>query len=342
MLTSDDLKEIRAKARPFIQRQMEDAKVIAGFRDMVSKEGGDWGALKAIIKAEIQDEIDENGNAKKVGKVVGKAEWTRIYADMLGLSSNLNEFNSFADGADDDLAGLAELDPKLLHLLIEGSKYEAGLAIIRAALAAVQENNEPAPPAEPEVAAAADPAPVGEAEEAPEASSATQSTAAEIDPLGTEGKDGVSPSPDRTLVGSEVAPLAGDQAEPGAGARGLPVDTNSELPKAAGETSPSNQPGARPEGLPEIGGNPEATQSPATVEGSSSTGGTDVGGDGEAHSMPDKSGEGDAPSPAPAPDSEPGNGHVGETPASAGAPAAGEAVHTRTSPAVQQQREAAQ
>lgn len=70
-----------------------------------------------------------------------------------------------------------------------------------------------------------------------------------------------------------------------------------------------NEPATAP---PTVGGPVEgvappassATNFPVTVEGSSSTGGTDVGGDGEAHSMPDKSGEGDAPSPSPAP----GNG----------------------------------
>lgn len=69
MLTSRQLKDIRDEAAPYIRRQMEDAKIIAGFRDVVSAGGGDWGALKAIIKAEIQDESDEGGNRKKIGKV---------------------------------------------------------------------------------------------------------------------------------------------------------------------------------------------------------------------------------------------------------------------------------
>jgi hypothetical protein len=144
MLTSEQLKKIRAEARPYIQRQMEDAKIIAGFREVVSAGGGDWGALKAVIKAEIQDEDDEGGNNKKIGKIADKAEWTRIYLDMLGLGSNLNEKNSFAEG-DDELAGLEALDPKLLHMLIEGAKTKAGLAIISAALAAVQEPNPASP-----------------------------------------------------------------------------------------------------------------------------------------------------------------------------------------------------
>lgn len=78
-----------------------------------------------------------------------------------------------------------------------------------------------------------------------------------------------------------------------------------------GELIEDNEPATAP---PTVGGPVEgvappassATNFPVTVEGSSSTGGADVGGDGEAHSMPDKSGEGDAPSPAPG-DGEPTN-----------------------------------
>src|SRR4051812_17940365 len=132
MLNSAQLKKIREEARPYLRRQMEDAKVIASFREVVAAGGGDWSALKAVIKAEIQDEDDDAGDGKKIGKIVGKAEWTRIYADMLGLSGpNMNEKNSFA--------GIEGVDPHLLAMLIEGSQTEAGLSIIRAALEAVQD-----------------------------------------------------------------------------------------------------------------------------------------------------------------------------------------------------------
>lgn len=50
----------------------------------------------------------------------------------------MNEKNSFAEDADAELTGLAALDPKLLNMLIEGSKTPAGLAIIAAALEAVK------------------------------------------------------------------------------------------------------------------------------------------------------------------------------------------------------------
>lgn len=95
MLTSEQIKKIKAEVAPFIRRQMEDAAVIASFRDVVATAGGDWAALKAVIKAEIQDE--DAGDGKKIGKVAEKAEWTRIYLDLLGIAPNMNEENFVED-----------------------------------------------------------------------------------------------------------------------------------------------------------------------------------------------------------------------------------------------------
>lgn len=96
-VTAQFLKGIMAEARPIIERQMNDAKLIAGFRTVVANNGGDWGALKALIKASVQD--DEDGGTR-VQKIVDKADDTAAYADMLGLA-NMNENNfsarSYAD-----------------------------------------------------------------------------------------------------------------------------------------------------------------------------------------------------------------------------------------------------
>lgn len=86
MISSEQLQKIRTEARPLIAQQMDIALQLAAMRDVVATAGGDWSALKAVIKAEIQD---------KVAKVRDKAESTLAYADMLGLG-NMNEFNSFA------------------------------------------------------------------------------------------------------------------------------------------------------------------------------------------------------------------------------------------------------
>lgn len=94
-VTAQFLKNIMAEARPIIERQMNDAKIIAGFRDVVANAGGDWGALKALIKAHVEDENDETGEGKRVRKIRDKADSTSAYADMLGLA-NMNEKN-FSD-----------------------------------------------------------------------------------------------------------------------------------------------------------------------------------------------------------------------------------------------------
>lgn len=105
MLSSVQLKQITAEARPIIERMLDDADVLAGMREVVAANGGDWSALKALIKAQIKDERDEAGDGKHVRKIIDKAGYALGYADMLGVG-NLNEKNSFADEPDHDpLAG---------------------------------------------------------------------------------------------------------------------------------------------------------------------------------------------------------------------------------------------
>jgi len=98
MLSSKGLKEIVTIVRPIIERQLDDAEQIAAFRDKVAASGGDWSALKALIKAQIQDERDETGAGKRVKKILEKADFSTGYADMLGWS-NMNEKN-FSEAAE--------------------------------------------------------------------------------------------------------------------------------------------------------------------------------------------------------------------------------------------------
>lgn len=97
MLSSASLKNIRAEARAIIERQLADAVLLAALRDTFTAQGGDWGALKALIKAEIQDEQEEGGERKKLRKVIDRASVTGEYADLLGL--NMNEENYIRDEA---------------------------------------------------------------------------------------------------------------------------------------------------------------------------------------------------------------------------------------------------
>lgn len=96
MLSSKGLKEIVTIVRPIIERQLDDAEQIAAFRDKVADSGGDWSALKALIKAQIQDERDETGDGKRVKKILEKAGFSTGYAELLGWS-NMNEKNFSAE-----------------------------------------------------------------------------------------------------------------------------------------------------------------------------------------------------------------------------------------------------
>lgn len=112
MLTSETLKQIVAEARPIIERQLDDADLIAGLREVVTAEGGDWSALKALIKAQIQDERDEAGDGKRVRKILDKADYSTAYADMLGLAK-MNE-NNFI-GAESAMRRGGEAVSRLAH-----------------------------------------------------------------------------------------------------------------------------------------------------------------------------------------------------------------------------------
>lgn len=101
MLSSKFLKDIMAEAYPIIQRQLEDAQVIASFRELVTANGGDWSALKALMKAHVEDSLDDSGEGKRVKKILEKADSSNAYAEMLGLA-NMNEKNFISDDEDDE------------------------------------------------------------------------------------------------------------------------------------------------------------------------------------------------------------------------------------------------
>lgn len=91
MFTSTDLKSTITEIRPIIERQLDDALVIASFREKVTAQGGDWSQVKALVKAMIQDERDESGGHKRVLTILHKADHALGYADMLGLPRTLQE-----------------------------------------------------------------------------------------------------------------------------------------------------------------------------------------------------------------------------------------------------------
>lgn len=133
MLSSKFLKDIMTEAYPIIQRQLEDAKVIASFRELVTANGGDWSALKALMKAHVEDSLDESGEGKRVRKILDKADSSNAYAEMLGLA-NMNEKN-FISGDDEQ----DEEQPDTISALLSDSS----LGLVRASSIT---KSEPPPP----------------------------------------------------------------------------------------------------------------------------------------------------------------------------------------------------
>lgn len=155
MLSSKFLKDIMTEAYPIIQRQLEDAKVIASFRELVTANGGDWSALKALMKAHVEDSLDDAADGKRVRKILDKADSSNAYAEMLGLA-NMNEKNFISDEDEEE-----ELDP------LAALRNDPSLAIVHASEIKPKSKDQPRPSAGTDLAAANPPANSGQVEPTP-------------------------------------------------------------------------------------------------------------------------------------------------------------------------------
>lgn len=91
------LKQIWQDARPLIEQQLDVAVQIAAFRELAAENGLDWSQIKALLKAEVQDERAGSGN-KHIDRVIEKADFATAYAEMLGLGTpKMNENNFSAE-----------------------------------------------------------------------------------------------------------------------------------------------------------------------------------------------------------------------------------------------------
>lgn len=87
------LRQIHTEARPYVEQLVELNVVFTGFRKLATDNGLDWGQIKALLRAEIED--GEEGGSEKVDRIIKKAEYAGEYAALLGLgTSNMNERNS--------------------------------------------------------------------------------------------------------------------------------------------------------------------------------------------------------------------------------------------------------
>ncbi len=89
-ITREFLQNIRESEQPFLRQAIELAKHFSETRKRVADEGGDWSALKAILKAEI---LDEEGG-EHLAAILSRADESAQYAGMLGLHINKKSFSS--------------------------------------------------------------------------------------------------------------------------------------------------------------------------------------------------------------------------------------------------------
>lgn len=96
------LRQIHTEARPYVEQLVELNTVFTGFRKLATANGLDWGQIKALLRAEIED--GEEGGSEKVDRIIKKAEFAGEYATLLGLgSANMNNSNSiYSDGEPSD------------------------------------------------------------------------------------------------------------------------------------------------------------------------------------------------------------------------------------------------
>lgn len=91
------LRQIYTEARPYVEQLVELNVAFTGFRKLATDNGLDWGQIKALLRAEIED--GEDGGSEKVDRIIQKAEYASEYAALLGLgTSNMNERNSISAG----------------------------------------------------------------------------------------------------------------------------------------------------------------------------------------------------------------------------------------------------
>lgn len=109
MASAKDLREVVSAARPLIEQWLDIAEQIAALRDMATDRGLDWSQIKALVKAQVQDE--RAGDTKRVQRIIEKAEFASAYADMLGLSEKVNE-NIFSGESRQAPAQLPPHDPE--------------------------------------------------------------------------------------------------------------------------------------------------------------------------------------------------------------------------------------
>lgn len=97
MSAADELRKMVTMARPLVEQALDLTEEFAALREAATQKGLDWSQIKALVKAQLQDERDEAGTGRHVRKIIEKAEYASAYADMLGYGGKMNEKNSIPE-----------------------------------------------------------------------------------------------------------------------------------------------------------------------------------------------------------------------------------------------------
>lgn len=90
-MTVAELRNLFDEARPLVDQWLGLSVQFAALRDVAKGKGFDWSQIKALLKAQAQDERD--GGNEHVKRIIERAEFASSYAAQLGL---LNE-NNYSD-----------------------------------------------------------------------------------------------------------------------------------------------------------------------------------------------------------------------------------------------------
>lgn len=91
------LRDTAEAIRPHVETLLDLRDIFADYRKAITEAGGDWMALKNLVKAQAEDARDDDGAGERVEKLLQRADLAASYADILGIGAKLNENYSFVE-----------------------------------------------------------------------------------------------------------------------------------------------------------------------------------------------------------------------------------------------------
>lgn len=92
--TGKIIRDVAKETRPIIEQMMEGAEVLARLGRVCRDNDIDWSQLKALIKAQIRDEQDEEGKGEYVAAIINRADAAQAYVDILSGQKSFSDEQS--------------------------------------------------------------------------------------------------------------------------------------------------------------------------------------------------------------------------------------------------------